>query len=201
MRARLALVASCTVCELREVNLSAKPEGLLAASAKGTVPVLLLPDGRVIDESLEIMRWSLRQCDPGGWLALDDPDLITMNDGPFKHNLDRYKYPERYGSDAVAHRSGGLECLRELDARLADKGQLCGPMPGLADMAIMPFVRQFAAIDRAWFDTQPLPDLHAWLKGHLSSDTFAAIMVRFRRWKVGDHPTLFAGPRRADIQL
>jgi len=192
MRARLALVASGTPCELREVKLAAKPAGLLAASPKATVPVLVQPDGTVIDESLDIMRWSLARRDPLGWLERDDPALIAANDGPFKHDLDRAKYPERHGSDAAEHRRRGLEFLRALDARLARSGQLCGAAPGLADMAIMPFVRQFAAIDSAWFDAQPLPHLQTWLAGHASSDLFAAIMVRLPPWQEGDAPTLFA---------
>ncbi len=191
MRARLALLASGTACELREVKLSAKPDALREASAKATVPVLVLPDGTVIDESLEIMRWSLGRNDPHGWLTRDDPALIAENDGRFKHDLDRYKYPDRHGSDATAHRQNGLTFLTRLDARLADGGQLCGPRPGIADMAIMPFVRQFAATDRGWFDAQPLPHLHVWLDGHLSSQTFAAIMGKLPPWKPGDAVTVF----------
>lgn len=192
MRARLALMASGTACELREVKLSAKPAQLLEASAKATVPVLVQADGTVIDESLEIMRWSLGQNDPGNWLMRDAPDLIAANDGPFKQQLDRFKYPERHGSDPVAHREEGLMFLRALDVRLAAAGQLCGAAPGLADMAILPFVRQFAAIDRAWFEAQALPHLGTWLGGHLGSGLFAAIMVRWPPWKPGDPPTLFA---------
>jgi glutathione S-transferase len=148
MRARLALAVSGIRCDLREVRLSAKPEAMLAASPKGTVPVLVLADGTVIDESLDIMRWALVQRDPEGWLDRDDATLIAANDGPFKHALDRTKYPERHGVDAVVHRAQGLVFLREIDARLAGAGQLCGPARGFADAAIMPFIRQFAAIDR-----------------------------------------------------
>lgn len=195
MRARLALAVSGTRCELREVKLSAKPAAMLAASPKGTVPVLVLPDGEVIDESLDIMRRVLASRDPEGWLAHDDPALVAANDGPFKHDLDRYKYPERYGVDALAHRASGLAFLHELDARLAGAGQLCGPVRGLADTAIMPFVRQFAAVDRDWFDAQPLRHLQAWLAGHLASGLFAAIMMRFAPWSPGDPPIVLALPR------
>ncbi len=192
MRARLALAVSSTGCELREVRLSAKPPAMLAASPKGTVPVLVLPDGKVIDESLDIMRWALTNRDPEGWLTRDDAALIAMNDGPFKHDLDRYKYPERYGVDAGAHRQSGLTFLREIDSRVAAAGQLCGAERGLADAAIMPFVRQFAAVDRAWFNTQPLPHLKLWLAGHLSSDLFNMIMMRAAPWSPGDPPVAFA---------
>lgn len=191
MRARLALAVSGMRCELREVKLAAKPEAMLAASPKGTVPVLVLPDGEVIDESLDVMRHALSRNDPEHWLARGDSALIAANDGPFKHDLDRYKYPERHGSDALAHRESALAFLRELDARLASTAQLCGAERGLADMALMPFVRQFAAVDRAWFDALPLPHLHAWLAAHLASDLFAAIMARQPRWVPGDAPVHF----------
>ncbi|MEZ5742486.1 MAG: glutathione S-transferase [Sphingomonadaceae bacterium] len=192
MRARLALGISGTRCELREVKLSAKPEAMLEASPKGTVPVLVLADGEVIDESLDIMRWALKRSDPERWLERDDPALVAMNDGAFKHDLDRYKYPERHGSDVLAHRAKGLAFLQELDDRLAAGGQLCGSTRGLTDAAIMPFVRQFAAVDRDWFDNLPLPSLRAWLSGHLSSGLFAAIMVRPKPWSPGDEPAVFA---------
>ncbi len=188
MRARLALTASGTRCELREVKLSAKPAALRLISPKATVPVLVLPDGRVIDESLDIMHWTLDRHDPQDWLARDDPALIAANDGPFKRNLDSYKYPDRLGSDPAVHRAAGLAFLRELDLRLADQGQLCGAAPGLADMAIMPFVRQFAGVDPAWFAAQPLPHLRPWLAGHLRSALFAAVMTRRPPWQVGDAP-------------
>ncbi len=188
MRARLALAVSATPCIVREVRLSAKPAAMLAASAKGTVPVLVLPDGTVLDESLDIMRWALQRSDPEGWLAHDDPALIALNDRRFKHDLDRYKYPDRHGGDAIAHRQAGLEFLHTVDARLADGGQLCGSSRGLADAAIMPFVRQFAAVDRPWFDARPLPRVRAWLGGHLQSALFAAIMIRLRPWLPGDVP-------------
>lgn len=188
IRARFALAISGTRYELREVVLGAKPAAMLAASPKGTVPVLVLPDGTVLDESLDIMRWALANCDPEGWLARDDAALIGMNDGAFKQDLDRYKYPERYGFDAVAHRDHGLVFLRGIDGRLAASGQLCGPARGLADAAIMPFVRQFAAVDQEWFDTQPLPHLRAWLRGHLASELFNAIMSRATPWSPGNFP-------------
>lgn len=191
MRARLALLGSGTVCALREVRLSAKPEALRQASAKATVPVLVLPGGQVIDQSLDIMCWSLSQNDPDGWLMRDDPALIAAMDGPFKRDLDHYKYADRLGSDAGAHRDAGLACLIELDARLAHGAQLCGAAPGIADMAIMPFVRQFAAIDQTWFAAQPLPRLQAWLSGHLESVLFGAIMTRWTPWQAGDAPILF----------
>ena len=191
MRARMALAVSGTRCELREVKLSAKPQDMLAASPKGTVPMLVETDGTVIDESLDSMRRALASCDPEGWLERDDPALIAANDGPFKHDLDRYKYPERHASDALVHRERGLAFLRDLDGRLAGQSQLCGGARGLADAAIMPFVRQFASVDREWFDAQDLPHLKVWLADHLASDLFNAIMLRVKPWTPGDLPVPF----------
>jgi glutathione S-transferase len=188
MRARLALAISKNSCVLREVKLSAKPAAMLAASPKGTVPVLILPDGQVIDESLSIMRWALTQHDPESWLAGDDPALIERNDGPFKQDLDRYKYPERFGVDPLQHRATGMEFLRELDGRLSHASQLCGPTRSITDAAIMPFVRQFAAVDQPWFSDQPLPHLKAWLADHVSSEIFHAIMLRLAPWSPIDRP-------------
>ncbi|MEP6870105.1 MAG: glutathione S-transferase, partial [Novosphingobium sp.] len=191
MRARLAVAVSGVTCELREVKLSAKPAEMIAASPKGTVPVLVLPDGEVIDQSLEIMRRVLAICDPHGWLGCDDAALIAANDGPFKHDLDRYKYPHRHGSDAAQHRAAGLEWLQVLEQRLTASANLCGEQMGLTDAAIMPFVRQFAATDREWFDAQAFPGVQAWLARHLASPLFAAVMVRFAPWQAADTPVLF----------
>jgi glutathione S-transferase len=190
MRARMALAIGGIAYELREVRLSDKPPAMLAASPKATVPVLVLPDGTVIDESLAIMRWALAIRDPEDWLARSDPALIAAIDGPFKHDLDRYKYPDRHAAeaandaakDAAAHRQSAFGFLGEIDRRLAAAGQLCGGSRGLADAAIMPFIRQFAAVDRVWFDAQPLPALKAWLAGHLASSLFEEIMVRVPVW-------------------
>ena len=192
MRARMAIAVSGANVELREVVLRDKPPELIEASAKATVPILVLPDGAVIDESLDVMRWALGQNDPEGWLAADDPDLIQQNDGPFKAALDRYKYPHRYElANGVPHRDEGLAILGQLDARLRDHPFLCGETRGMVDIAIFPFIRQFAATDQAWFDAQPLPYLHRWLGELLSSDLFASIMHRTPRWQAGDAPTIF----------
>jgi glutathione S-transferase len=193
MRARSALAISGMAYALREVRLSAKPQAMLMASPKGTVPVLILSDGTVIDESLDIMRWTLANQDPEGWLERDDPELIAINDGPFKHDLDRYKYPERHGSDSLAHRKSGLDFLRKLDERLAGAIQLCGPARGLADAAILPFVRQFASVEPAWFADQPLPHLKAWLAGYLGSRLFQIVMRRNAPWSPGDTPIFAEG--------
>ena len=192
MRARMAVAISGMRVELREVVLRDKPPELAEASAKATVPVLVLPDGTVIDESLDIMRWALRQNDPENWLAAGTADLIQQNDGPFKAALDRYKYPHRYGLvNGTPHRNEGLAILAELDAKLQNQPYLAGKTRELSDIAIFPFIRQFAATNQAWFDAQPLPALHRWLGALLRSDVFASIMHRYPRWKDGNAPTIF----------
>jgi glutathione S-transferase len=188
----MALASSGIRTKLREVVLRDKPLELISASAKSTVPVLVLPDGRVIDESLDIMQWALGQHDPYNWLAADGKDLIQDNDGPFKAALDRYKYPHRYGLESgTRHRDEGLAILAELENRLQNQPYLSGETRGLADIAIFPFIRQFAATDQTWFDTQSLPHLHRWLGQLLSSELFARIMLRCPQWKAGDAPTIF----------
>jgi glutathione S-transferase len=186
MRARLALLVSGTVCELREVKLSDKPTALLAASPKGTVPVLVLPGGVVIDESIDIMRWALRQNDPENWLAREDACLIAANDGPFKHHLDRTKYQQRFGEDPAIHRAAALALLENLEARLAITANLSGEQRGLTDAAICPFIRQFAAIDRPWFDSLALPGVQRWLGYHLTSPLFDAAMLGVPVWREGE---------------
>ncbi len=192
IRARMALWASGIAVELREVKLAAKPPELLAASPKATVPVLVLADGTVIDQSLDIMRWALGQNDSEGWLERDDPELIAANDGPFKHHLDRAKYPGRYPDEGTSdHRAAALALLAPLEERLARAPWLGGADIGLVDIALFPFIRQFAAIDPAWFAAQAVPHLHAWLETHLASPLFAAVMRKFAPWGAGDLPLRF----------
>ena len=189
MRARMALMASGQAVRLREVVLRDKPAEMLKASPKGTVPVLVLEDGTVIDESLDVMTWALEQNDPGGWLTADGEALIAEADGPFKEALDRYKYPNRYedeGVDKFEQRAKGREFLAKLDEILKDQTYLLGDAISKADIAIFPFVRQFANTDRAWFDAEPLPHLQRWLTGHLESDLFLSVMKKYPQWKMGD---------------
>ena len=199
MRARLAIAAAGIRVELREVVLRAKPAALLAASPKGTVPVLVAGD-RVIEESDEIMFWALRQNDPDDWLYAWRENrpaveaLIVENDGPFKRHLDRYKYPVRYPDENIVpedQRDAALEILKGWDRKIARGGWLFGEEPGIADYAVLPFVRQFAFVDRDWFDAQPIPALHAWLDAFLASDRFAAVMPKFDPWQDGDRGIAF----------
>jgi len=190
MRARLALASSGLQVKLREVVLRDKPPEMIEASAKATVPVLVLQDGQVIDESLDVMKWALAKNDPEGWLDADrklSNVLIDTMDGPFKHHLDRYKYANRYeGAVVETHRSEAARHLRELDERLSKSAWLCGEAPSLADYAILPFVRQFANTDRAWFDEQEWPHLKNWLEGFLASDRFQSVMSKYPQWHLGD---------------
>jgi len=192
MRARMAIAASGQRCELREVVLRDKPAELLAASPKGTVPVLVDVDGTVIDQSLDIMLWALRRNDPEGWLqaecaTLDEMlALVAECDGEFKRHLDGYKYPERHpGADGEAHRAQGALFLMRLDARLQGNACLCGERIALADIAIAPFVRQFAQVDAAWFDNHPWPRLKAWLAARLQAPVFAQVMNKYPAWRSG----------------
>lgn len=194
MRARMALWVAGIAVELREVKLAAKPPELIAASPKATVPVLVLPDGTVIDESLAIMRWALAQSDPEAWLAGDDAAMIAVNDGAFKHHLDRAKYPGRYDEDGVTdNRDAALALLVPVEARLQHTANICGPTRTLTDIALFPFIRQFAGIDPPWFAAQPLPRLQAWLGQHAATPLFNAIMPKFTPWQAGDAPIRF-GP-------
>lgn len=195
MRARLAIASAGIEVELREVVLRDKPPSMLKASPKGTVPVLALPDGTVIDESIDIMIWALRQSDPDGWLSPwlhqhDDVDrLIRQNDGPFKKSLDRYKYPVRYADENIdpdEQRALALDILREWEARLSREGWLFASRPTLADMAVFPFIRQFAKVDEDWFGQAGLPLLQARLEDFLHSEVFNAVMAKYTPWKEGE---------------
>jgi glutathione S-transferase len=182
----MALLVSGVVFDLREILLRDKPLEMLAVSPKGTVPVLVLPDGRVIDESLDIMHWALAQNDPENWLDGADDALIAANDGPFKAALDRYKYPHRYDVDPIEYRDATLPHLAVLDAQLAKVPYLQGAFGGLTDFALFPFIRQFAATDQQWFDATELPFLRDWLSRMLAVPVFIEAMVRYPRWVAGD---------------
>ena len=193
MRARLALHASGVVVEVREVSLRNKPESMLLASPKGSVPVLVLPDGRVIDESWDIMQWALRQHDPENWLGENEVyldaaiPLLNENDSTFKAALDRYKYFERYPEHPQNfYRAQGEAFLQQLETHLRSKNFLLGDTLSIADAAIFPFVRQFAEVDKEWFAQSPYPALQHWLANFLHSNNFAAVMKKYPVWQVGD---------------
>ena len=184
IRARLAIKVSGVEVDLREVDLRNKPRALLDCSPKGTVPVLQLADGTVIDESLDIMRWALAINDPQRWMndanqeaETETRRLIDENDSSFKIQLDRYKYPNRHpGHAAEIYRDEGGKFLQILCSRLATHAYLMGERQSLADAAIFPFVRQFAHVDRDWFYATYDGVLTNWLDGHLNSPLFLSVM-------------------------
>jgi glutathione S-transferase len=201
MRARLALLASGILVELREIVLRDKPAHMLEISPKGTVPVLQLQDGKVIDESLDIMIYALGRQDPDEWIHENEQDtdfLIKRNDGDFKYALDRYKYPDRYpDEDCTDMFDRGAEILIDLNARITENGSLIDDYDTLADFAIFPFVRQFAATDSKRFENLGLKPLEQWLDRHLESDLFTAIMEKYKPWQDGDEPILLQASHQA----
>ncbi len=193
MRARLALLSCGTECELREIVLRDKPEAFLAASPSATVPCLELATGN-IDESFDIMLWALEQSDPEALLNMPDVgfDLIKTCDGPFKAALDRTKYASRYeGVDVALERAQASEFVTALNTQLNGAPWLFGAKPTLADFAILPFIRQFAHIDLAWFEAQPWPHVVAWLSAFKASGRFAAIMGKYPAWQAGTSGSSF----------
>jgi glutathione S-transferase len=194
MRARLALYISGAKVELREIVLRDKPQTMLEISPKGTIPVLQLQDGKVIDESLDIMIWALGRQDPDEWLGADEAEtqnLITRNDNEFKYALDRYKYPNRYPDEDCSHAfESGAEILKDLNARIKENACLIEDYNTLADYAIFPFIRQFKNADKDRFASLKLDALSAWLDAHLSSNLFQYIMEKYEPWQSGDAPIL-----------
>ena len=196
MRVRLALAVSGQTCELREVVLSQKPQELRQVSAKATVPVLVDTDGRVLDESLDIILWALQRHDPLHWLPADERltealCLIRRCDDEFKPQLDQYKYPNRFGiADPAEPRDKAGAFLADLNQRLTDTLCLSGAHWGLADAAIAPFVRQFAHTDSAWFAIRAGPRLQNWLANFEGSALFQRVMVKYPPWQAGQAQTL-----------
>ena len=197
MRARLALLASGVRCEIREIALSQKPESMLAASPKGTVPVLLV-NGQVLEESLDIMHWALSHNDPAQWQTQnldcheDALHWVKICDQEFKLNLDRYKYPNRYDlADGNAHREQGAVYIKQLEERLSQTANLMGSSWTWVDAAIAPFVRQFARTDRTWFDEQAWPAVQKWLEIFEQSPEFQAVMHKYKVWHHDAKPVAF----------
>ncbi|WP_299806987.1 glutathione S-transferase [uncultured Shewanella sp.] len=205
MRARLGILLSGQSVSLREIVLKHKPDSMLEASPKGTVPVLILQDGSVIEESIEIMCWALMNNDPHNLLLSDNPQqqenaqaLIHANDNQFKPWLDKYKYADRHPDNSEQYYRqqgevfiGQLESLlsRQVAKQATTQGadpsispQLLGSEPSIADYAIYPFVRQFASVDSAWFDNSAYPNVQRWLKDHIESAEFASIMKKYPTW-------------------
>ncbi len=198
MRARLALLASGIQCELREVVLRNKPAEFLTTSPKATVPVLVTPNGEVIEQSWDIMMWALRQHDPAHWLPSDanvferGMQLLHRCDGEFKQQLDRYKYPQRHGlEDGTAARDEAMFFLANLESLLKQQRYLFNSSIGIFDAAILPFVRQFAHVDIDWFAAQPLPSVQAWLSAFENSTDFKRAMTVYPAWADNAPITVF----------
>jgi glutathione S-transferase len=182
MRARMALSYAGISVDIREIALKDKPAHMLQVSPKGTVPVLVLAGGQVIDQSLDIMVWAVQQRDAQGWLAADaeqTQQLIAENDGAFKRNLDRYKYAIRFPEQpAEDYRSAGEQFLAKLELRLQQSDFLFGNTVSLADIAIFPFIRQFAAVDHDWFESTDYIKLKGWLQRLVTSALFEGVMAK-----------------------
>lgn len=207
MRARIGILESGIKVELREIVLRDKPQAMLDISPKATVPVLLLPDGTVIDESFDIMLWALSQNDPNELLKVNPASsnaLIIQTDGSvdthFKHHLDRYKYSSRTASQVkgVSEQANGLNArtdsetfIQTLESLLADKPFLLANKPTLADMAVAPFIRQFANSGREWWDAAPYPNTQKWLEAFIASPTFQTIFQKFPLWSADKPPIYF----------
>jgi len=196
MRARLGVLFAGLQVELREVTLKNKPAPMLAISPKGTVPVLRLVDGAVIEESRDIMVWALEQQDPQGLLdatILDQANaLIEQNDNEFKHWLDRYKYADRHVEmTQTEYRQQGEAFLQVLEALLERSPYLLGDDPTIADIGVMPFVRQFAHVDRDVCNQLPYPNLQRWLQHWLEHPLFLQTMIKLPVWQEGDDVVVF----------
>ena len=198
IRSRLALAYSAQCIELREVTLKNKPIELIQASAKGTVPVLVLEGHTVLDESLDIIHWALSINDPDGWLISSPEDeiksqqLISENDTSFKAQLDHYKYAERFPEfNAEHYRTLGEDFLQKLEYQLSQHKYLIDTQLKLTDIAIFPFIRQFALVDKDWFDQAPYPHLQSWLNEFLHSTLFSQVMIKSPAWQNGLKTTIY----------
>ncbi len=195
MRARLALLVSGTRVALREIVLRDKPAEMLKASPKGTVPVLILDDATVIDESLDIMVWALEKNDPEGWLKGDLAEMLALIErceDEFKGHLDRYKYANRYDDvDPLHHRKAACAFLKLLEGRLEKNAFLFGENATLGDMATVTFVRQFANVDRDWFESCDYPHVRRWLSDFIASSIFKSIMLKYPLWHQGAQEIVF----------
>jgi len=195
IRARLAIKVSNVQVELREVVLADKPKEMLACSAKGTVPVLQLVDGTVIDESLDIILWALKQNDPDNGLSYshyrEASSLIEFNDTEFKEQLDHYKYADRFPEQTMeTYREKGEEFLQRLEEKLNEHAYLAGDKLSMLDMAIFPFIRQFAYVDKIWFDQSEYKKLQVWLEALLTSPLFNDVMKKHLKWHINSQPVI-----------
>lgn len=190
MRARMALSYANIDVEIREISLKEKPAHMLAVSPKGTVPVLVLTNCNVLEQSLDIIDWALTKSDVDDWAMQAELDgkrltdaLILLNDGEFKQALDKYKYANRFPKNPPEiYRAQGEEFLKRLESLLSQTTYLCRDTLSKADIAIFPFVRQFSMVDEAWFENAAYPKLKSWLNGLLASELFFGVMQKHPTW-------------------
>ena len=192
----MAIYISGQKCELREVLLRDKPPSMLEYSPKGTVPVLILQDGSVIDESLDVIDWALNLNDPYDWQRSKDTkktkELTKINDGEFKYHLDRYKYSKRYDNeDPEFHRKKCLKFIESINNELNNSEYIFDDNISYADIVLLPFIRQFRIADIEWFDSLPYKNLKKWLSSFLDSYLLNSIMKKYDLWKEGDEVTIF----------
>lgn len=195
MRARMTLCMLTLTIEIRDISLKNKPQSMLQASPKGTVPVLVLPSGQIIDESIDIMRWATQQYSkqnllpstPEAQAVIDS--WVTENDKYFKPQLDRFKYPQRFNNvDVNDAQKQCLHFFEKINTILQNQPYLLGAAPSLADIAVFPFIRQASRVDEAWFQTLPLPHLNQWLTHWLTHPCFLRIMQKFPLWAPESSP-------------
>ena len=192
----MAIHISGQKCELREVLLRDKPPSMLEYSPKGTVPVLVLQDGNVIDESLDVIDWALNLNDPDDWQRSKDTkktkELIKINDGEFKYHLDRYKYSKRYDNeDPEFHRKKCLKFIESVNNELNNSKYIFDDNISYADIVLLPFIRQFRIADIEWFDSLPYDNLKKWLSSFLESSLLNSIMKKYDLWQEGDSLIIF----------
>jgi len=190
MRARIAIFKAQQTVLLRDLVLSNKPKEMLVASPKGTVPVIVLADGSVIDESLDVMLWALNETDPDDLLhektdtvLTDMLSLISKFDNGFKRCLEQYKCAKRYREDNIIEHRGSCELyIQKLEQRLTKHAFLMSNNESLADIAILPFIRQFARVERQWYLQAPYPKVRQWLNNYLQSQMFSKVMAKHPLW-------------------
>ena len=192
----MAIYTSQQKCEIREVLLKDKPPSMLGYSSKGTVPVLVLQSGNVIDESLDVIDWALNLNDPYNWKRSKDSkktkELIEINDGDFKFHLDRYKYSKRYeNEDPNFHREKCLTFIKMINKELKDSKYIYDNEISYIDISLLPFIRQFRIADNVWFDELPYENVKSWLSNFLNSELLKSIMYKYDLWKEGDEVTIF----------
>ena len=194
MRARLALYSARLKHEHREILLSNKPKTFLQLSEKGTVPVLLTNTSELIEESIDIMVWALKQNDPENLLNLESEkhfySFICSLDNDFKDDLDKYKYLYENDPNKLRYRNKACKFLQKLNVQINQKRWLFGNNPTIYDYATLPFIRQFANVDRSWFDVQPWPNLQRWLNSFLVSNKFNSIMYKYDEWNNSVNPII-----------